>query len=100
MRNAYKSPAVILVALIALTLISACGDADEKRMKFFDKGMTLYEQGEFQLDDPVRKFIPEFSTGPRDKITVLQLLTHVSGLPDQLLNQSVSGAEANDRGQN
>ena len=46
--------------------------------------MTLYEQGKFRLDDPVKKFIPEFTGGARDKITVRQLLTHVSGLPDQL----------------
>ena len=52
--------------------------------------MTLYDQGEFRLDDPVRKFVPEFSGGARDKITVRQLLTHVSGLPDQLPeNQSL-----------
>ena len=46
--------------------------------------MTLYDSGQFQLDDPVKKFIPEFSDPPRDQITVRQLLTHVSGLPDQL----------------
>jgi CubicO group peptidase (beta-lactamase class C family) len=46
--------------------------------------MTLYDQGKFRLDDPVREFIPEFTGGVRDKITVRQLLTHVSGLPDQL----------------
>jgi CubicO group peptidase (beta-lactamase class C family) len=36
------------------------------------------------LDDPVMKFIPEFSGGSRAKITIAHLLTHVSGLPDQL----------------
>jgi CubicO group peptidase (beta-lactamase class C family) len=46
--------------------------------------MTLYDQGRFRLDDPVKKFIPQFSGAARDTITVLQLLTHVSGLPDQL----------------
>ena len=46
--------------------------------------MTLYDQGKFALDDPVKKFLPEFSGGPRDQITIEQLLTHVSGLPDQL----------------
>jgi CubicO group peptidase (beta-lactamase class C family) len=52
--------------------------------------MTLYDQGKFRLDDPVKKFIPEFSGGGRDKITVRQSLTHVSGLPDQLPeNQSL-----------
>ena len=46
--------------------------------------MTLYDRGKFRLDDPVRKFIPEFAGAARDRITVRHLLTHVSGLPDQL----------------
>jgi CubicO group peptidase (beta-lactamase class C family) len=46
--------------------------------------MTLYDQGQFALDDVVKKFIPEFTGDGREKITVRQLLTHVSGLPDQL----------------
>jgi len=46
--------------------------------------MTLYDQGKFRLDDPVKKYIPEFSGDGKSKITVEQLLTHVSGLPDQL----------------
>jgi CubicO group peptidase (beta-lactamase class C family) len=46
--------------------------------------MTLFDQGRFKLDDPVRKFLPEFTGAARDRITVRQLLTHVSGLPDQL----------------
>jgi CubicO group peptidase (beta-lactamase class C family) len=46
--------------------------------------MTLYDRGEFQLDDPVRKFIPEFTGEGRENITIRQLMTHVSGLPDQL----------------
>ena len=46
--------------------------------------MTLFDRGRFRLDDPVRKFIPEFTGAARDRITIRQLLTHVSGLPDQL----------------
>jgi CubicO group peptidase (beta-lactamase class C family) len=46
--------------------------------------MTLFEAGEFKLDDPVRKFIPEFRGDGRDRITMRQLFTHNSGLPDQL----------------
>jgi CubicO group peptidase (beta-lactamase class C family) len=46
--------------------------------------MTLFNQGKFRLDDPVRRFLPEFTGAGRDRITVQQLLTHVSGLPDQL----------------
>ena len=46
--------------------------------------MTLFDRGLFRLDDPVRKFLPEFTGAARDRITIQQLLTHVSGLPDQL----------------
>ena len=46
--------------------------------------MTLYDRGEFKLDDPVKKFIPKFTGDGRDQVTVQHLLTHTSGLPDQL----------------
>ena len=46
--------------------------------------MTLYDKRKFQLDDPAKKFLPEFTGEGRERITVRQLLTHVSGLPDQL----------------
>lgn len=46
--------------------------------------MVLFDRGELKLDDPVMKFIPEFSEGDRAKITIQHLLTHTSGLPDQL----------------
>ena len=46
--------------------------------------MTLFDEGAFRLEDPVRKFLPEFSGGGRDEVTVRHLLTHLSGLPDQL----------------
>lgn len=46
--------------------------------------MNLYDQQLFDLDDPVRKFLPEFTGDGRDRMTMRQLLTHVSGLPDQL----------------
>ena len=46
--------------------------------------MTLYDRGEFRLDDLVQKFIPEFTGEGREKITIRNLMTHVSGLPDQL----------------
>lgn len=46
--------------------------------------MTLFEHGEFKLDDPVKKFLPKFTGERRDQVTMQHLLTHVSGLPDQL----------------
>ncbi len=57
--------------------------------------MMLYEEGHFQLDDPVSKFIPEFKdmkvfvkkteagvelTDAKRQITIRNLLTHTSGL--------------------
>ncbi|KSU83467.1 CubicO group peptidase, beta-lactamase class C family [Fictibacillus enclensis] len=41
--------------------------------------MKLYEQGKFQLDDPVYKYIPEFKENGKEKVTIRQLLTHTSG---------------------
>ena len=46
--------------------------------------MTLFDRGEFKLDDPLKKFIPQFAGENRDLVTIQHLLTHVSGLPDQL----------------
>lgn len=46
--------------------------------------MTLVERGEIHLEDPVHKFLPEFTGGDRDRITLRHLLTHTSGLPDML----------------
>ena len=46
--------------------------------------MHLVDHRELALTDPVRKFIPEFDGGGREKITVHMLLTHTSGLPDML----------------
>jgi CubicO group peptidase (beta-lactamase class C family) len=48
--------------------------------------MTLFDQGKFQLDDRVKKFLPAFTGDGRDRVTIRHLLTHVSGLPDQLAN--------------
>lgn len=50
--------------------------------------MVLADRGELRLGDPVMKFIPEFSEGARRQITIEQLLTHTSGLPDQLENNT------------
>ena len=50
--------------------------------------MTLYDQGKFRLDDRVKKFLPAFTGGGRDGVTIRHLLTHTSGLPDQLTNNN------------
>lgn len=46
--------------------------------------MALADRGELRLTDRVSSFIPEFSEGMRKDVTVEHLLTHTSGLPDQL----------------
>jgi CubicO group peptidase (beta-lactamase class C family) len=46
--------------------------------------MTLFDQGKFRLDDRVKTFLPAFTGDGREDVTIRHLLTHVSGLPDQL----------------
>jgi CubicO group peptidase (beta-lactamase class C family) len=46
--------------------------------------MTLFDRGEFKLDDSLKKFIPQFKGDKREQVTMQHLLTHTSGLPDQL----------------
>jgi CubicO group peptidase (beta-lactamase class C family) len=50
--------------------------------------MTLFDQGKFQLNDRAKKFLPAFTGDGRDEVTIRHLLTHVSGLPDQLANNN------------
>ncbi|MEO7649873.1 MAG: serine hydrolase domain-containing protein, partial [Bryobacteraceae bacterium] len=50
--------------------------------------MILSDRGKLSLSDPVRKHIPEFHGGDRDLITIKHLLTHTSGLPDMLENNT------------
>jgi CubicO group peptidase (beta-lactamase class C family) len=70
--GAAKTPdAMLLLASITKTLTAAAV-------------LTLVDREKLRLEDPVSKFIPEFSAGPRSRVTLVQLLTHVSGLPDQV----------------
>jgi CubicO group peptidase (beta-lactamase class C family) len=46
--------------------------------------MLLADRGKLAISDPVRKFIPEFQGGDKDRIVIRHLLTHTSGLPDML----------------
>ncbi|MEY4385392.1 MAG: hypothetical protein RLY20_675 [Verrucomicrobiota bacterium] len=57
----------------SLTKVTACTPAL----------MLLVERGVVQLDAPVATYIPEFSGGGKETVTVRQLLNHTSGLrPD------------------
>ncbi len=47
--------------------------------------MKLVDAGKVRLEDPASRYLPELgTTGDRGRITVLHLLTHTSGLPDML----------------
>lgn len=41
--------------------------------------MQLWDQGAFELDDPVADYIPEFAANGKEEVTIRQLLTHTSG---------------------
>jgi CubicO group peptidase (beta-lactamase class C family) len=43
--------------------------------------MILFDEGRVQLDAPVVTYLPEFTGGYKDSVTVRQLLEHRSGLP-------------------
>ncbi|UCF39090.1 MAG: beta-lactamase family protein [Acidobacteriota bacterium] len=54
--------------------------------------MILAEEGRVALSQPVAEYIEEFKKRRKDRITVLQLLTHYSGLrPDLDLSRQWSG---------
>jgi CubicO group peptidase (beta-lactamase class C family) len=75
--------------------------------------MMLYEDGHFQLDDPVSRFVPafenmevfvsgnnvEYETQPAERqITIRDLLTHTSGLTYGFMRASVVDALYRDNG--
>ena len=43
--------------------------------------MVLFDEGKIHLDDPVVKYVPGFTGGLKDSVTLRQLLEHRSGLP-------------------
>ena len=57
--------------------------------------LILVERGLIALGDRVREYIPEFGTKGKYGITIRHLLTHTSGLPDQLAdNRELRAAHA------
>lgn len=46
--------------------------------------MQLWDRGLLNISDPVMKYWPEFGQNGKDSITLWQLLTHTSGLRDQI----------------
>jgi uncharacterized protein YbbC (DUF1343 family)/CubicO group peptidase (beta-lactamase class C family) len=57
--------------------------------------MQLEEQGKIRINDPVAKYLPEFAQNGKEDITIRELLTHHSGLPESLdLVEHWQGSEA------
>ncbi len=57
--------------------------------------MLLVEDAKLRLDDRVKRYLPRFTGGGKDAITVRHLLTHYSGLrPDFELSKPWAGYEA------
>ena len=55
--------------------------------------MKLMEEGKIRINDPVSRYLPEFSSNGKDQITLRMLLTHTAGLaPDP----PAAAAEAGD----
>ena len=50
--------------------------------------MRLIERGKVALDEPVKRYLPEFTGAGRETVTVRELLTHTSGLPPDLETKS------------
>jgi SSS family transporter len=59
--------------------------------------MQLYEQGKYQFDDPVAKYLPEFAANGKEKVTIRELLTHYSGLPPDISLKDPWGLAAPDK---
>ncbi len=56
--------------------------------------MALVEEGRISLTDPVSRHLPDFGVNGKESITLLQLLTHFSGLrPDIDLDEPWEGYE-------
>lgn len=57
--------------------------------------MLLVERGQLGLDDRVAKYLPAFTGGGKEDVTIRQLITHTSGLrPDISLKPDWNGNEA------
>lgn len=56
--------------------------------------MILVQEGKLRLEAPVAEYVPEFGNNGKEKITLLQLLTHQGGLiPDNALADYQDGPQ-------
>jgi len=57
--------------------------------------MQLVQKGDIRVNEPVAKYLPEFAQNGKDDVSIRQLLTHFSGLPEDLdLTQIWQGRDA------
>lgn len=70
-RTAVPDPATTVWDLASLTKVVATTAA----------AALLVDQGRLALDQPVRRFLPRFTGGDKDRVTIRMLLDHTSGLP-------------------
>jgi SSS family transporter len=59
--------------------------------------MQLYDEGKYQFDDPVAKYLPEFAANGKQNVTIRELLTHYSGLPPDVSTKDAWGLSAPDK---
>jgi SSS family transporter len=59
--------------------------------------MQLYEQHKIAFDEPVVKYLPAFAANGKDKVTIRELLTHYSGLPEDVSLKDSWGLAAPDK---
>jgi CubicO group peptidase (beta-lactamase class C family) len=46
--------------------------------------MALIDDGHLLLDDPIARYLPEFTASDKAVLTIRELLTHTSGIPGQI----------------
>lgn len=59
--------------------------------------MELYDEGKYQFDDPVAKYLPAFAANGKQNVTIRELLTHYSGLPPDVSTKDSWGLSAPDK---
>jgi CubicO group peptidase (beta-lactamase class C family) len=55
--------------------------------------MALVDDGKMRLDDPVHRYLPQFTGEGREKVTIRHLLTHTSGIAPGALVRGDTPAE-------
>ena len=59
--------------------------------------MQLYELHKLDIDDPVAKYLPDFAVNGKQNVTIRELLTHYSGLPEDVDLKDPWGLTAPDK---